>query len=119
MSAPPIFVFGSNRAGRHGAGAALHAARNHGAQRGVGEGLTGNSYAIPTKDENLRVLPLSEIAESIGRFIAFAHSMPALTFHLTPVGCGLAGYQRADIIAILNEHILPRNILLTSSWITE
>ena len=64
-----IFVFGSNLAGRHGKGAALYAAKNFGAERGVGEGETGDSYAIPTKDENLQTLPLSAVEAAIVRFI--------------------------------------------------
>ena len=49
-----IFVFGSNLAGRHGAGAALCALREHGAIYGQGVGLQGNSYAIPTKDSKFK-----------------------------------------------------------------
>lgn len=59
-----VFVFGSNLAGRHGKGAALEAAQHWGAQYGVGEGRTGNAYALPTKDANLRTLPLLEIEQS-------------------------------------------------------
>lgn len=44
-----IFVFGSNPEGRHGAGAAKVAVDKFGAQNGVGEGLQGNAYALPTK----------------------------------------------------------------------
>lgn len=47
-----IFVFGSNPKGVHGAGAAKVAREQFGAVYGVGEGLTGNSYALPTKDLN-------------------------------------------------------------------
>ena len=54
---PWIFVFGSNLAGRHGKGAALFARQERGAIYGVGQGRTGNAYAIPTKDERLRTLP--------------------------------------------------------------
>lgn len=36
----PVFVFGSNLAGRHGKGAALHARRERGAVHGVGAGRT-------------------------------------------------------------------------------
>ena len=61
-----IFVFGSNQAGRHGKGAALYARQNHGVVYGVGEGITGNSYAIPTKDYNLRTRPLDSIRQSVG-----------------------------------------------------
>lgn len=49
-----IFVFGSNLAGRHGAGSALEALKKHGAIYGQGVGRQGNSYAIPTNDERLR-----------------------------------------------------------------
>ena len=43
-----IFVFGSNLAGHHGGGAARIANIKFGAMWGVGVGLTGQSYAIPT-----------------------------------------------------------------------
>ena len=61
-SAPrEIFVFGSNEAGRHGKGAALHARQHYGAKYGVGFGRTGDAWAIPTKDAQLRTLPLDRI----------------------------------------------------------
>ena len=53
-----IFVFGSNLAGRHGKGAAKYARNNLGAVYGVGEGLTGDCYALPTKDYNIKTRPL-------------------------------------------------------------
>mgnify|MGYP005807985861 CR=1 FL=1 len=92
MENDPVFVFGSNLAGRHGKGAALWARQNRGAIYGKGMGLHGNSYAIPTKDERIRTLPLSMIADFVGCFLADARSRPDLTFQLTPIGCGLAGY---------------------------
>lgn len=45
-----VFVFGSNPEGKHGLGAAKTAREQFGAQYGVGEGMTGNAYALPTKD---------------------------------------------------------------------
>ena len=45
-----IFVFGSNLKGIHGAGAALFARTHCGAVLGQGEGLQGQSYALPTCD---------------------------------------------------------------------
>lgn len=87
-----IFVFGSNLAGRHGKGAALAAACEHGAIYGVGEGRQGNSYAIPTKDRMLRPLELAAIRVYVERFLAYAREHPELRFRLTAVGCGLAGY---------------------------
>ena len=94
---PPIFVFGSNRAGRHGKGAALAARKHHGAIYGRGEGPQGSSYAIPTKDEQLRSLPLTEINHGVYRFIVYADDHPELTFTVTPIGCGLAGYRPEQI----------------------
>ena len=93
----PVFVFGSNLAGRHGAGAALFACRQRGARYGVGEGRTGNAYAIPTKDGGLRTLALPEIATHVRRFIRYADENPGVLFQVTPIGCGLAGYTREQI----------------------
>jgi len=48
-----IFVFGSNLKGMHGGGAAYIAYRKFGAIMGQGVGLQGQSYAIPTMQEEL------------------------------------------------------------------
>ena len=92
-----IFVFGSNLAGRHGAGAALCARKDHGAIYGMGRGLQGHSYAIPTKDHNIKTLPLNEIRFYVNSFLLFAKENPDMIFNVTPIGCGLAGYRATDI----------------------
>jgi hypothetical protein len=92
-----VFVFGSNRAGRHGKGAALTALRKFGAKPGQGKGLMGQSYGIPTKDERLRVIPLEGIKVQVIRFLRFANENPNLRFLVTPIGCGLAGYKPKEI----------------------
>lgn len=92
-----VFVFGSNLAGRHGAGAALYAYIHHGAAYGVGVGRTGNSYAIPTKDGQIRTLPLDRIAAYVASFIDYARSRPQEVFQVTAIGTGLAGYSPQDI----------------------
>lgn len=112
-----IFVFGSNLAGRHGKGAALHAAKEHGAQRGVGFGPTGNAYAIPTKDERLNVLPRDMIAVYVAEFIDYAKAHPELTFYLTPVGTGLAGYSVFSMRAMFRE--APANVEWADTWDSE
>lgn len=104
-----IFVFGSNLAGRHGKGAALHARQKWGAIYGQGEGLQGNSYAIPTKDKWLGALPLPVIEEHVKKFIDFAHTNPTLKFKLTAVGCGLAGYAAKQIAPMFNG--APANVI--------
>lgn len=92
-----IFVYGSNLAGRHGRGAAREAYLHWGAQMGVGEGLVGRSYAIPTKDRQLRVRPLGLITDDIKRFLAFTEEHPRLLFFVTRIGCELAGYRDSEI----------------------
>ena len=92
-----VFVFGSNLAGRHGKGAALFARKHHGAIYGQGEGLQGESYAIPTKDARLHTLPLDEIRSYVDRFLCFATEHSNMSFNVTAVGCGLAGYTPAQI----------------------
>jgi hypothetical protein len=91
-----IFVFGSNLAGRHGKGAALYAKQHHGAVYGQGWGIQGNSFAIPTKDENFRTLPLDRIKGYVADFLRIAE-ISVCTFRLTPIGCGLAGYKPEQI----------------------
>jgi hypothetical protein len=110
-----IFVFGSNVAGRHGKGAALFAKQNHGAVYGQGYGLQGSSYAIPTKDEDLRPLPLLEIARYVFQFLDFARAHPELTFQVTPIGTGLAGYRHEDIAPMFLG--APSNCELPDSWV--
>jgi hypothetical protein len=92
-----IFVFGSNRAGRHGKGDALTARRHHGAIYGQAEGLQGQSYGIPTKNEYIQSLPLSEVVKGVDRFVSFAHAHPEMVFEIAAVGCRLAGFKPSEI----------------------
>lgn len=110
----PVFVFGSNLAGRHGKGAALFARQHRGAIYGKGEGPQGNSYAIPTKDENLRTLPLDAIEFYVDVFIGYAQVRTDLTFQLTPIGCGLAGYKPVQIAPMFRE--VPPNVILPDEF---
>lgn len=92
-----IFVFGSNLAGRHGAGSAREAYIYYGARYGVGFGRTGNAYAIPTKDRQLKRLPLEEIKPHVDEFLAYARHNSAQVFWIVDIGCGLAGYSPKEI----------------------
>lgn len=113
--ADPVFVFGSNLAGRHGKGAALWARQHRGAIYGQGFGRQGNSYAIPTKDARLRVRPLSEIELSVQGFLHYARSLPETRFQLTPIGCGFAGYTPEQIAPMFAD--APPNVLLPPEFI--
>jgi hypothetical protein len=110
-----IFVFGSNLAGRHGKGAALHAYQRHKAKYGVGEGRTGDSYAIPTKDRDMKVRPLNRINLSVLGFIDYAFNHPELRFFVTAIGTGLAGYTHEEIAPFFKK--APDNCLLPTEWI--
>jgi hypothetical protein len=110
-----IFVFGSNLAGRHGKGAALFARENHGAIYGQGIGLQGSSYAIPTKDANLVTLSLHTINYHVINFLEFACQHPEMTFNVTPVGCGLAGYTPKEIAPMFSK--VPSNVKLPKEFI--
>ena len=106
----PVFVFGSNLAGRHGAGAAKWAVENRGAIYGKGIGLQGNSYAIPTKDRNIKTLPLESIWPFVLEFMVAARNMPDTEFQLTPIGCGLAGYTPEQIAPMFKGS--PPNVVM-------
>jgi hypothetical protein len=109
-----IFVFGSNLAGRHGKGAALHARQKYGAVYGVGVGRTGSAYAIPTKDHSIQTLPLESILPYVESFLHYANEHSELTFLVTRVGCGLAGYKDSDIAPMF--YGAPSNCKLPEEW---
>jgi hypothetical protein len=110
-----IFVFGSNTAGIHGKGAALDAKRLYGAQLGIGEGPSGRSYALPTKDNNIKTLPLEVIQKNIEVFKAHAlERRYNLRFFVTRVGCGLAGYDDSQISVLFKDS--PGNCRFHINW---
>lgn len=112
-----IFVFGSNLKGIHGAGAALHARQQHGAQTGVGDGPTGSAYAIPTKrtpTHQKRQLPLNFIKHKVFDLLQHAKDNPQNTYQVTCIGCGLAGYKHEEIGPMFEG--APANIELPLTW---
>ncbi len=111
-----IFVFGSNEAGRHGAGAARAAVMHYGAIYGQFFGFQGRSFAIPTKDENIETLPLSDIKSYVENFIANARRFSNEKFFMTRIGCGLAGYSDEDIAPMFKG--APTNINFPVEWKT-
>lgn len=111
----PVFVFGSNEAGRHGKGAAKFAYQSRGARWGGGFGHFGNSFAIPTKDRQIKTLPLPYIAEYVSKFVEYAQLNPQWQFQVTPIGCGLAGYKPAQIAPMFRD--APANCSLPSEFL--
>ena len=110
-----IFVFGSNEAGIHGAGAARFAWQKFGAVMGEAFGLYGKSFAIPTKDINIETLPLHNISQYVQSFLIIAKKRSDLTFYVTEIGCGLAGYKPKDIAPFFRN--IPQNVILPKRFI--
>ncbi len=93
-----IFVFGSNLAGIHGAGAAALAVVEYGAIPFKSSGHMGNSYAIPTKDRNYKYrLSKSQIQAHVDVFCEYTKRRHDLSFFVTSIGCGYAGYHPREI----------------------
>ena len=105
-----IFVFGSNASGFHGGGAAAFAMRNFGAIWGQGEGLQGQSYAIPTMEG------IPDLAEAVKRFAKYAEEHAELRFLVTRIGCGIAGYTAEQIAPLFKECIHLENVALPSDF---
>jgi hypothetical protein len=118
-----IFVFGSNTGGYHGAGAALLAKQKFGAIQRRGEGLMGQSYALPTlkflftnRGQKFKLIKRTheELAGSVANFIECASVNSNLTFLLTKVGCGLAGYSEGYMKSFFTK--MPSNVIKPEGW---
>lgn len=107
-----VFVFGSNLKGYHGGGAARVAMNKFGAEWGNGVGLQGQSYAIPTMQGGVET-----IQPYVDEFIAFAKQHTQLTFFVTRIGCGIAGFRDEDIAPLFVEAIDIENIILPKSFV--
>ena len=106
-----IFVFGSNLAGMHGGGAARTARLYFGAVMGNGDGPQGQSYAIPTMQGGVET-----IRPYVNKFIDYAKAHPELTFLVTPIGCGIAGFTPDEIAPLFEEAVSVENIHLPQSF---
>lgn len=111
LASNEVFVFGSNKAGNH-AGGAAKAAIKWGAVMGVSEGLQGQTYAIPTLDENMEKVSTLALRQSITRFLQTAMLSPETSFLFTKIGCGIAGFTVEEMRNILSIFYFPRNVVL-------
>ena len=107
-----IFVFGSNLAGAHGGGAARLAYKRFGAVWGEGVGLHGQTYAIPTMQGGVET-----IKPYVDAFIRFARAHSRLTFLVTRIGCGIAGFRDEEIAPLFTDAINVENIILPKEFV--
>lgn len=103
--------------GIHGAGAALLARKKFGAEIGVAQGFTGQCYAVPTKDENIKTLPLGTIAWNVYVLRASVVDHPQYHFLITKIGCGLAGYRVEEIAPLFKNFLTLDNVSLPKEFV--
>ena len=99
-------------AGAHGGGAAAAAVRYFGAVWGQGVGMQGQSYAIPTMHGGVDV-----IKPYVDEFIQYAKEHPELTFLVTRIGCGIAGFRDEEIAPLFSDALALRNVLIPKSFV--
>ena len=107
-----IFVFGSNLEGQHHGGAARTAYEKFGAEWGIGDGPTGQCYAIPTMHGGLE-----EIRPYALKFIEYAKAHSMNRFLLTRVGCGIAGFKDIDMAQLFEDILDVPNITYPKEWL--
>lgn len=107
-----IFVFGSNLLGSHGGGAARCAYEKFGAVWGVGVGLQGQSYAIPTMHGGVE-----EIKPYVEEFIEYARLHTEYDFLLTRIGCGIAGFRDEEMAPLFRKCVDLPNVSIPEEWV--
>ena len=112
LEANEIFVFGSTNGGAHRGGAAKLAVEKFGAIMGQGEGLQGQSYAIPSMLKSINSVRLH-----VNKFLQFAASNPQLSFLVTKIGCGHAGFKEEEIAPLFVEALKMPNVCLPQSFV--
>lgn len=125
-----IFVFGSNPEGVHGAGSAKVARQQFGAIYGQGEGLQGQSYALPTTILNYNSygcgynrgnMTLNEITENVRRMYECARKNPDKNFKVAyrnqPDEVTLCGYCGEELQKCFKDAgPIPENVWFSEEW---
>lgn len=107
-----IFVFGSNLEGMHLGGAARMAVEKFGAIMGLGVGIQGQSYAIPTMQGGV-----DTIKPYVDQFIDLAREWDQNTFYITRIGCGIAGFRDEEIAPLFRDALSLYNVRLPRRWV--
>ena len=107
-----VFVFGSNLQGSHGGGAAAAAVRYFGAVWGQGVGMQGQCYAIPTMHGGV-----DAIRPYVDEFIQYAKGHPDLTFLVTRIGCGIAGFKDEQMAPLFAAALDLPNVVLPKTFV--
>ena len=73
--------------------------------------LQGQSYGIPTMQGGVET-----IRPYVDEFITFAKEHPTLTFLVTRIGCGIAGFTDDEISPLFEKAHDVENIVLPPGW---
>ena len=112
LSGRDVFVFGSNLQGQHHGGAARIAHEKFGAEWGVGQGPTGECYAIPTMHGGIE-----DIKPYVDKFTKYARDHPEKRFLVTRVGCGIAGFRDEEMAPLFIEACRLTNVNFSKEWL--
>jgi len=110
----PVFVFGSNMLGEHVEGNAQIAARFHQAAAGHWEGRTGNAYAIPYRDRQMKLMALRDIGGHVERFKAYASAQRGQPLQVARFACEKGAYSDAEVADLFRN--APPGAALPALW---
>ena len=74
--------------------------------------MQGQCYAIPTMHGGVDV-----IRPYVDEFIGFAKGHPELTFLVTRIGCGIAGFRDEQMAPLFADAIELPNVVLPKSFV--
>ena len=97
-------------------GAAQQAKEQFGAEEGIGEGLSGQTYAFPTLERDMNQRGIRGLERSRDRLFATARALPEKEFLLTKVGTGIAGYEESVMKSLFAIENKPKNVILSDDW---
>lgn len=107
-----VIVFGSKPDGNHKSGAAKIAFEKFGAQQGLGEGISGQSYAIPVHKYHTH-----KMDKAVKSFVGYAKTHADKIFYVLPVGCGSAGIDIRVVSEMFSKAMDYDNIYLPRPFI--
>jgi hypothetical protein len=110
-----IWVFEADLGGRHVRGAAAIAVKYRGAEEGKCSGAAGSSYAIPTRDNENKLLPWDDIENYVRAFRNHAQAHPEQTFRILPSPHGKSEQEHARFADIFRN--APPNCELPGRWL--
>ena len=75
--------------------------------------MQGQSYAIPTMHGGV-----DAIRPYVDEFIEYAKGHPELTFLVTRIGCGIAGFRDEEIAPLFTDALDLANVLLPKTFVS-